>query len=73
MTTKTLEYQSAKNNVIEDVDASAQLTGSVSDEVVSFSLQFAYEEDINFYLSAEDYPVLADIWDNDDDAIFDTL
>ena len=25
------------------------------------------------YLTAEEYPRLADIWDNDDDAIFDTM
>lgn len=25
------------------------------------------------YLSGEDYPVLAKIWDNDDDATFDNL
>ena len=28
---------------------------------------------ISDYLTAEDDPVLAELWDNDDDAIFDTM
>ena len=29
--------------------------------------------DFGPFLSAEEYPVLAHIWDNDDDAIFDNM
>ena len=32
-----------------------------------------YEPPTESYLTAEEYPVLAQIWDNDDDAIFDNM
>ena len=46
--------------------------GTTGDTVVSDEVSFAYYVS-QPYLTAEENPVLARIWDNDDDAIFDTM
>ncbi|HKZ51090.1 MAG TPA: hypothetical protein VJ256_04965 [Dehalococcoidia bacterium] len=41
--------------------------------VVRYGYSYIYYSEEESYLTAEDYPILAQIWDNEDDAIFDNL
>ena len=58
--------------VVADPTAGTAMT--VQNETVSFVFYYVpFDVPTEVCMTAEEYPLLAQIWDNDDDAIFDTM
>lgn len=51
----------------------AALTSDPVATADGYSIKFFAFDDEQSHLSAEEYPLLAKVWDNDSDAIFDSL
>ena len=65
---QSTELKSVINNLF--VSGTAATTGS---EFHSEDFIYVFIDMELRFLKAEEYPVLAKLWDNDDDAIFDSL
>ena len=69
----TMRFREVTCNVVTDVNASAQMSSTISGQEVTFAYYFLEMDEPEFFLLAEEYPLLVDIWDNKEDAIYDLL
>ena len=61
------------SSIIAEAGTAASMPESVLNDSVSFAYYFVSDEPQPNFIAAEDYPVLAEMWANDADAIYDDL
>ena len=74
---KTEKNQSLRISVfMRDAGTVANSTAPILDDAVSYTFYYLSDEPSEpeaTFITAQDYPGLAEIWDNDADAIYDNL
>ena len=62
-----------ETKTIDDVDASAQIPSTIASQDITFEFFFLDATGPELFLVAEEHPLLAQIWDNDEDSIYDFI